>query len=175
MGSWAYLPDYMLETISEKLHHADLLQVGAVCKSWRSTYLKLCCRLPENILLSLCHPHPYGVPLLLLSCKEGSVSHKYAGLNDESVCGENFLPEAANNWICGSSWGWLITTDIHGEEIGLLNPITKCQIKLPSRATFSKRTTPEGLLDDAELDCFRYIYKAIISKDPSVTSPQDCT
>lgn len=173
MGSWAYLPGDMLETIAEKLDHADLSQAGAVCKSWRSTYLEFFSRLPKNIPLSHCYPRPFGLPLLLLSCKEGSTSRKYATLNDERVCGDIFLPETANKWICGSSWGWLITTDIRGEEVGLLNPITKCQIKLPSLATFLKRITLEGIPDDADLDCFQYIYKAIISEDPT-TSQQDC-
>lgn len=150
MGSWSELPSDVLEEVAEKLSHRDLANFGAVCKPWRSLYLENLFRLPKDLPLALCRPRPFGAPILLLSCKPDSDSRRYAYTRDEMVDRRIFLPEAAKKWICGSNWGWLVMAGFRGKEVSLLNPLTRCQIRLPSL---------EG--------SFCAITKAIISLDPT--------
>ncbi|KAJ4752463.1 F-box family protein [Rhynchospora pubera] len=150
MASWSELPRDILEEIAQKLCHNDLYHFGAVCKSWRSFYFENLSQLPKDLPLALCYPRPYGAPILLLSCKPSSDSRKYACARNETVDRRLFLPEAADKWICGSNWGWLVMAGFRGKAVSLLNPITRCQIRLPSL---------EG--------SFCAITKAIISLDPT--------
>jgi Protein of unknown function (DUF295)/F-box domain len=173
MGSWSELPFDVLEEIAEKLRHNDLTHFGAVCKSWRSVYLKNILRLPKDLPLNLCHPRPFGTPILLLSCKLNSNSRNYVSLHDETVNRQLFLPEAANKWICGSGWGWLILVDFRGIEVCLYNPLTRSKIQLPSLDSFPELTGAYGWVDQTPRDCFRLINRAIISSDPT-SNPNDC-
>jgi Protein of unknown function (DUF295)/F-box domain len=150
MGSWSDLPSDVLEEVAQKLSHRDLANLGAVCKSWRSLYLENLPRLPKDLPLALCHPRPYGAPILLLSCKPDSDSRRYACTRDEKVYRKIFIPEAANKWVCGTNWGWLVMSGFRGKTVSLLNPLTRCQFRLPSL---------EG--------SFCAITKAIISLDPT--------
>ncbi|KAF3337669.1 F-box protein SKIP23-like protein [Carex littledalei] len=150
MGYWSKLPSGVLEEIAERLSHRDLAHFGAVCKFWRLLYFDNLSRLPKGIPLSLCYPRPIGAPILLLSCKPDSDSRRYACSGDESVDQRIYLPEAVNKWICGSNWGWLVMSSFRGKEVSLLNPLTRCHIRLPSL---------EG--------SFCAITKAIISLDPT--------
>jgi Protein of unknown function (DUF295)/F-box domain len=173
MGSWSKLPFDILEEIAEKLRHNDLTHFGAVCKSWRSVYLENILRLPKDLPLDLCHPRPFGTPILLLSCRMNSDSREYVSLHDGTANRQIFLPEAANKWICGSDWGWLILVDIRGVEVCLYNPLTRSKIQLPSLDTFPELIGDYGFVDQTPRDCFRLINRAIISSNPT-SNPNDC-
>lgn len=134
---------------------------------WR-TY----CRLLKDLLLALCHSQPFGAPILLLSCKPDSNSHEYVCVHDGTVNCRIFLPEAANKWICGSSWGCLVLVNIRGIEVCLYNPLTRAQIQLPSLDSFPELKSGIAEPDNTPQDCFRFITKAIISSNPT-SNPDD--
>jgi Protein of unknown function (DUF295)/F-box domain len=156
MGSWSELPFDVLEQIAEKLRHADLTHFSVVCKSWQSLYLENLRRFPKDFPLALCHPRPFGAPILLLSCKPNSDSREYMSLHEGMVNGRIFLPEATYKWICGSSWGWLVLSDTNGQDICLYNPLTRAQIQLPSLNNSNE-----------------FMIKAIVSSDP-LYNRNDC-
>jgi Protein of unknown function (DUF295)/F-box domain len=173
MGSWSKLPFDVLEEIAEKLRHNDLTHFGAVCKSWRSVYLENILRLPKDLPLDLCHPRPFGTPILLLSCRTNSDSREYVSLHDGTANRQIFVPEAANKWVCGSDWGWLILVDIRGVEVCLYNPLTRSKIQLPSLNSFPELIGDHGWVDETPRDCFRFINRAIISSNPT-SNTDDC-
>ncbi|KAF3338536.1 putative F-box protein [Carex littledalei] len=77
-----------------------------------------------------------------------------------------FIPEAANKWVCGSSWGWLVLEGTNSREVSLLNPFTRRVIRLPPVDAFTGET-------DVPVKSFNYIHKAILSSNPAI-SKQDC-
>ncbi|KAF3336667.1 F-box protein [Carex littledalei] len=93
-------------------------------------------------------------------------------MNGELARHQIFMPEAANKWICGSSWGWLVLGGIDSMEVSLLNLLTRRVIRLPPVGTFTKWFTHDGQPNIA-LKGSSYIRKAILSTNPTI-SKQDC-
>lgn len=84
MGTFSDLPEEILELILKKMSHDDFFQFGSVCKALRSAYLACRRHLPDKLPMSLCLPRPVGVPLLFLSCKEGTSSVNAISITDEA-------------------------------------------------------------------------------------------
>ncbi|XP_078172388.1 putative F-box protein At5g55150 [Carex rostrata] len=164
-SNWAYLPEDILDEIMKKMCYADFSTLGAVCKSWRLMCMNRFCCFSRSI--------PIGAPILLLNdCYQYSNSRKFVKMNGELARHKIFMPEAANKWVCGSSWGWLVLGGIDSMEVSLLNPLTRRVIRLPPVGMFTKRLTYDGE-PNIPLKGSSYIHKAILSTNPTI-SEQDC-
>ncbi|KAF3331353.1 F-box protein SKIP23-like protein [Carex littledalei] len=87
-------------------------------------------------------------------------------MNGEIASDNIFMPEAANKFVCGSSWGWLVLEGTDSRQVSLLNPFTRRVIRLPSLDTFTCEP-------DVPVKGFNYIHKAILSTNPTI-SEKDC-
>ncbi|XP_078163347.1 putative F-box protein At5g55150 [Carex rostrata] len=159
MRDWPNLLQDLLDEIMKKMCYADFATFGAVCKSWRLLYVNRFCCLPRNI--------PLGVPVLFFNAyKPNSNSRKFVKISGELESEEILMSDAANKWVCGSSWGWLVLSDKYGTDVILLNPFTRRVIRLPSFDT-------SETINDVYRDGYSYITKAVLSTNPAI-SQQDC-
>ncbi|KAJ4805311.1 F-box family protein [Rhynchospora pubera] len=127
---WAHLPPLVSSLISVKIKSIpDYFRFRAVCSSWRSASDPKPRHLPPQVPWLMIPYDPYkknddGIRLFY-DCSE-SKTHKL------------HLPETINMICCGSFGGWLLLVMAAGEDMFLLNPLTRARIQLPSTATLEE-------------------------------------
>nr|CAD1819833.1 unnamed protein product [Ananas comosus var. bracteatus] len=143
-GPWAELPVGILAKNLWRINpDTDLTNFTSVCKAWRAA--------AADDLLPLKHQMPW----LLLTEEDypGSGGHtrSFYSLSEDKIH-ELPLPEACRRRCVGSADGWLVTLGeaLEGEEMHILNPISRIRIPLPSQSTLllppEDYTFPEELI-----------------------------
>ena len=124
-GRWDELSDDMMGEILGRLNIIDRIQLGGVCKSWRSIVKQ------KDI-----HSAP-SVPWLLLPHAQNCNSLSFFSMTEGIVHSIKLAKAAQGGWCFGSSKGWLTiargTQD--DPQVFLLNPISGFQCHLPSLTT----------------------------------------
>ncbi|XP_078156621.1 putative F-box protein At3g25750 [Carex rostrata] len=117
---WQHLPPELLQVIGKKVTSlAVYIRFRAVCRPWQSS----CSLRPDHL--------PVKLPWLMLPYRSDGrnyTTHRFYDLAASKIH-ELDLPETRGMSICGSSHGWLVLQK--GQEMSLLNPITRATISLP--------------------------------------------
>ncbi|KAJ3684905.1 hypothetical protein LUZ61_014069 [Rhynchospora tenuis] len=127
---WANLPPEIVELISKKVKSiTDYVRFRAVCSTWRAASLPNSSHLPPQLpwLMLPYEPHPDRTDpdekddgiRLLYDLWEGKMRRLH-------------IPETIDMACCASYCGWLLLVTVKGEEVFLLNPLTRARIQLPS-------------------------------------------
>ncbi|XP_078156630.1 putative F-box protein At5g55150 [Carex rostrata] len=128
---WQHLPPELLQVIGKKVTSlAVYIRFRAVCRPWQSS----CSLRPDHL--------PVKLPWLMLPYRSDGSNYTTRRFYDlaASKIHELDLPETCGMSISGSSHGWLFLQK--GQEMSLLNPITRATISLPP---FSGRPTAFGI------------------------------
>ncbi|KAJ3702108.1 hypothetical protein LUZ61_005813 [Rhynchospora tenuis] len=116
LPDWAHLPELVLHLISTKLKSfTDHVRFRAVCSSWRASSRKPC-----------------QLPWLMIN--DNRTKKKGFGLFYdlwESKMHKLYFSETTHMACLASCQGWLLLTASGGQEVLLLNPLTRGRIQLP--------------------------------------------
>ncbi|CAI9108010.1 OLC1v1007518C1 [Oldenlandia corymbosa var. corymbosa] len=125
LRDWRDLPPELLDVIVSKVFYVfDYIQIGAVCKSWRSVALN---QKPKR--MSTIQQQP---PLLLIENSKSQTNYKLYNVGEERFYNTPQLkvpPLSPSRRLCGSSYGWLATHKQNG-SVKLINPFTGKIIKV---------------------------------------------
>lgn len=125
MVQWSELPVELLEAVEDNvILYADKVRLCSVCVPWHSALTKLLQR------------RPHQTPCLLLQYDDNNVATcgLFSPLYNKFYQLE--LPELAEGKLFkGSSHGWVVTLG-DSPSLGLINPLTRAQLKLPPRSSF---------------------------------------
>ncbi|XP_015697863.2 F-box only protein 7-like [Oryza brachyantha] len=149
-GNSLDLPQDMLMEIFALLDVPDLVRAGAVCSSWRASYISLCNHGGYKQAQTPC--------LLYTSESTGeNVACLYSLVEKREYKLTMPDPPIRSRYIIGSSHGWIITAD-ERSELHLVNPVTGDQISLPTVTTIEQ---VKPIYDDAgELHEYEYSWYA---------------
>lgn len=148
-GDWAFLPEHLLDSILHRLvSPSDYVRFSAVCKRWLSVA-------SDNI-------DKWRLPrmMLLIPTNDGSAeSRSLYGIAEGKDYGLR-LPVPYSGRCCGSSYGWLITTEL-SLALTLINPFSGDIIHLPPIFDPIERYGKKELVNHDSI-----VQKAILSADP---------
>ncbi|KAJ4820809.1 F-box protein (DUF295) [Rhynchospora pubera] len=121
LPDWSHLPELAVHLISRKVKSiVDYVRFRAVCSSWRSASPPKPSHLPPQLPWLMIHD--------ITTIKEGITLFYDLW---ESKMHKLHLPEIVNMWCLASCHGWLLLTTTSGQEVFLLNPLTRARIQLP--------------------------------------------
>ncbi|CAO2183673.1 unnamed protein product [Urochloa humidicola] len=145
---WSQLQQDVITNIFCQLQVPDLVSSGAVCGTWRLSYLAV-------RRLRLCSPNqsPYLVYSSADRDRNTATLHDLSTNNTYHVSLPD--PPFRSRYIIGSSHGWLVTAD-EQSQLHLLNPVTGAQIALPPPHTI-KGVTPSFTSDGV---LYRYTFRS---------------
>uniref|UniRef100_J3N958 F-box domain-containing protein n=1 Tax=Oryza brachyantha TaxID=4533 RepID=J3N958_ORYBR len=145
-GNSLDLPQDMLMEIFALLDVPDLVRAGAVCSSWRASYISLCNHGGYKQAQTPCLFYTSESAGENVACLYSLVEKREYKLTMSD-------PPIRSRYIIGSSHGWIITAD-ERSELHLVNPVTGDQINLP---TFTTIEQVKPIYDDAgELHEYEY-------------------
>ncbi|KAH7658453.1 F-box domain-containing protein [Dioscorea alata] len=145
MADYANLPQDILQELSKFFSFSDYIRFSVVCLHWFEV-AKERCHFPQK------QPH---------SLIFDADFQRLFDLSEEKIY-QIEMPELCERHCLGSSYGWLITTDLN-LNINLFNPFSKAQVKLPQLPYHVYEIRKKNKLH-------LLIYKAVISADPSKSS-----
>ena len=161
-SGWAWLPDDLLEPILNNLASVvDSIRFGAVCTPWHSLAVKSFQRLPVN---QRPHLQPPPLPWLMVLSKPNSKdSRSFYSITHQKLS-KFHLPVPPGTRYCGSSHGWLITTD-ETNAVSLLHPFSRQVIRLPP---LTRLKIPQRTVYGFEY----HLHKGVLSANPT-SNPDD--
>ncbi|KAJ4797021.1 F-box protein (DUF295) [Rhynchospora pubera] len=121
LPDWSRLPELAVHLISTKVKSIlDYVRFRAVCSSWRSGSPPKPSHLPPQL------------PWLMIN-DVTTVEEGIGLFYDlwESKMRKLHLPEIVGMWCLASCHGWLLLTPTGGQEVFLLNPLTRARVPLP--------------------------------------------
>ncbi|KAL5726896.1 hypothetical protein ACHQM5_000141 [Ranunculus cassubicifolius] len=169
MADWSEIPGHLLVAIARKLEFKpDHLLFTAVCSPWRSLGLET--------RRQLCHqicPVRLVIPGEIKESQTRNCVEPVAGDDGYITYSHNKIPAKQlsvphQSYVCGSGLGWLVLID-DNFDMKLFNPLSSQEFDLPSSKTLPP--AEEGWTEF----CKYYVDRAIISVDPTISTPPQTT
>ncbi|KAJ3701021.1 hypothetical protein LUZ61_004726 [Rhynchospora tenuis] len=152
MADWSELHNDVLEHLTSFLSLPDYHRFSAVCQNWHSVAREK-------------YHTPRQLPLLVLGEDDATHKQKFFSLEENRTYLID-IPEMQGQYLCGSSYGWLFTLDIH-LNFRLLNPFTRKCYDLPLLPPYDSFHDITTYVES--MNCM-LVAKAILDRDPNHSS-----
>ncbi|KAF6151966.1 hypothetical protein GIB67_010540 [Kingdonia uniflora] len=162
LHDWSALPDDLLDEISKRFTTMkDFVRFGAVCVSWRSTFI-----------LNRKRKFPRQLPVMMIPGTKRENSQRFCNLPSERGRRGGIYdfrePVPFKKFVKGSNHGWLVVAQEIGRDVSvqLLNPFLSenNKIELPVLSSLKIKASYDHRHSHHNLK------KVVLSHNPSTTS-----